>query len=104
VPLLLSPLFSNILFSSTTLFYGRTGISLHGAMASVFSVIWQFSNKQTEKYPSLVFFQKYMLQHATYVLNCRVARFFLVQTYQIGKNVTKDHTLYHMAMNYTKWP
>jgi hypothetical protein len=34
----------------------------------------------------------------------RVARFFLVQTYQIGKNITNDHKLYHPPINYTKWP
>jgi hypothetical protein len=33
----------------------------------------------------------------------RVARFFLVQTYQIGKNITNDHKLYQTAINYTKW-
>jgi hypothetical protein len=34
---------------------------------------------------------------------CRVARFLLVLTYQIGKNVTNDHKLYQTAINYTKW-
>jgi hypothetical protein len=34
----------------------------------------------------------------------RVARFFLVQIYQIGKNITNDHKLYQTAINYTKWP
>jgi hypothetical protein len=34
----------------------------------------------------------------------RVARFFLVQAYQIGKNITNDNILYQTAMNYTKWP
>jgi hypothetical protein len=34
----------------------------------------------------------------------RVARFFLFTTYQIGENITKDHKLYQMTMNYTKWP
>jgi hypothetical protein len=34
----------------------------------------------------------------------RVARFFLVQTFQIGKNATNDHKLYQTAINYTKWP
>jgi hypothetical protein len=41
----------------------------------------------------------------------RVARFFLVQTYQNGKNKPKDpklgipnnHKLYQMAGNYSKW-
>jgi hypothetical protein len=37
-------------------------------------------------------------------LQNRVARFFLVQTYQIGENVTDDHKLYQTAINYTKWP
>jgi hypothetical protein len=34
----------------------------------------------------------------------RVARFFLVQKYQNGKNVPNDHKLYQTAVNYTKWP
>jgi hypothetical protein len=34
----------------------------------------------------------------------RVARFFLVQAYQIGKNISNDHRLYQTAINYTKWP
>jgi hypothetical protein len=33
----------------------------------------------------------------------RVARFFLIQIYQIGKNMTNDHKLYQTAINYTKW-
>jgi hypothetical protein len=33
----------------------------------------------------------------------RVARFLLIQTYQIGKNVTNYLKLYEMALNYTKW-
>jgi hypothetical protein len=33
----------------------------------------------------------------------RVARFFLVQTFQIGKNITNDHKLYQTAINYTKY-
>jgi hypothetical protein len=31
----------------------------------------------------------------------RVARFFLVRTYQIGKNIPYDHKLYQTAINYT---
>jgi TPR repeat protein len=34
----------------------------------------------------------------------RAARFFLVQTYQNGKNIPNDHKLYQTAINYTKWP
>jgi hypothetical protein len=34
----------------------------------------------------------------------RVARFFLVQTYQYGKNIPNDHKLYQTAINYTKGP
>jgi hypothetical protein len=34
----------------------------------------------------------------------RVARFFLIQIYQIGKNITNDHKLYQTAINYTYWP
>jgi hypothetical protein len=34
----------------------------------------------------------------------RVARFFMVQTYQNGKNIPNDHKLDHTAINYTKWP
>jgi hypothetical protein len=34
----------------------------------------------------------------------RVAKFFLFQTYQIGKNITNDHKLYKTGINYTKWP
>jgi hypothetical protein len=34
----------------------------------------------------------------------RVARFFMVQTYQNGKNIPNDHKLYQTAINYTKWP
>jgi hypothetical protein len=37
------------------------------------------------------------------LLWCRVARFFLVQTYQIRKNIPNDHKLYQMAINYTKY-
>jgi hypothetical protein len=37
-------------------------------------------------------------------LKVRAARFFFVQTYQYGKNITNDHKLYQMATNYTKWP
>jgi hypothetical protein len=33
----------------------------------------------------------------------RVARFFLVQTYQNGKNIPNDHKLYQMAIKYSKW-
>jgi hypothetical protein len=41
----------------------------------------------------------------------RVARFFLVQTYQIGENIPNDHKLhipnghklYQMALKYSKW-
>jgi hypothetical protein len=33
----------------------------------------------------------------------RVARFFLVQIYQNGKNIPNDHKLYQKAVNYTKW-
>jgi hypothetical protein len=32
-----------------------------------------------------------------------VARFFLVQTYQIGKTIPNDHKLYQTGINYTKW-
>jgi hypothetical protein len=31
---------------------------------------------------------------------CRVARFFLVQTYQNEKNIPNDHKLYQTAINY----
>jgi hypothetical protein len=31
----------------------------------------------------------------------RVARFFLVQTFQIGKNITNDHKLYQLAIKYS---
>jgi hypothetical protein len=34
----------------------------------------------------------------------RVARFFLFQTYQNGKNIPNDHKLYQNAVSYTKWP
>jgi hypothetical protein len=34
----------------------------------------------------------------------RVARFSLVQTFQIGKNITNNHNLYQPVINYTKWP
>jgi hypothetical protein len=34
----------------------------------------------------------------------RVARFFLVQTYQNGKSVPNGHKLYQTAIYYTKWP
>jgi hypothetical protein len=34
----------------------------------------------------------------------RVARFLLVQTYQIGKNIPNNHKLYQTAINYTKRP
>jgi hypothetical protein len=34
----------------------------------------------------------------------RVARFFLLQTYQIGKNISNDHKLCQTAINYSKWP
>jgi hypothetical protein len=37
-------------------------------------------------------------------LRARVARFFLVQICQNGKNVPNDHKLYQKAVNYTKWP
>jgi hypothetical protein len=33
----------------------------------------------------------------------RVARFFLSQTFQVGKNIVNDHKPYQMAINYTKW-
>jgi hypothetical protein len=33
----------------------------------------------------------------------RVARFFLFQTYQNGKNIPNDQKLYKKAINYTKW-
>jgi hypothetical protein len=47
VPLLnLGPLFPIILFWSTTLLTGMTGISLHRAMASDISVAWQFSAQE----------------------------------------------------------
>jgi hypothetical protein len=32
----------------------------------------------------------------------RVARFFLVQKYQNGKNIPKDHKLHQTAVYYTK--
>jgi hypothetical protein len=32
----------------------------------------------------------------------RVARFFLVQTYQIGKNIPNDRKLNQSSVNYTK--
>jgi hypothetical protein len=28
----------------------------------------------------------------------------LVQTFQVGKNITNDHKLYQSAINCTKWP
>jgi hypothetical protein len=34
----------------------------------------------------------------------RVARFFLVQAYQNGKNIPSDHKLYQTTINYAKWP
>jgi TPR repeat protein len=34
----------------------------------------------------------------------RVARFFLAQTYQNGKNIPNDCKLYQSAINYTKLP
>jgi hypothetical protein len=34
----------------------------------------------------------------------RVARFFLVQTYQNGKYIPIDHNLYQVTINYSKWP
>jgi hypothetical protein len=37
-------------------------------------------------------------------LSTRVARFFLVQTYQNGKNIPNDQKLYKKAVNYTKGP
>jgi hypothetical protein len=37
------------------------------------------------------------------VVSNRAARFFLVQTYQIGEKYNKKHKLYQRAMNYTKW-
>jgi hypothetical protein len=36
-------------------------------------------------------------------VSTRVARFFLVQTYQIGKNVPNDHKRYQTEINYTQW-
>jgi hypothetical protein len=33
----------------------------------------------------------------------RVARFFLVQTYQNGKSIPNNHKLRQTAINYTKW-
>jgi hypothetical protein len=33
----------------------------------------------------------------------KVARFFLIQTYQNGKNIPNDHKLYQTAINYTNW-
>jgi hypothetical protein len=33
----------------------------------------------------------------------RVAKFFLIKTDQIGKNVTNNLKLYEIALNYTKW-
>jgi hypothetical protein len=33
-----------------------------------------------------------------------VARFFLVQTYQNGKNIPNDYKLYQTALHYAKWP
>jgi hypothetical protein len=47
----------------------------------------------------------YGFSKMTSLLNhTRVARFFLVQTYQSGKNVTNDHKLYQTAINHAKWP
>jgi signal transduction histidine kinase len=34
----------------------------------------------------------------------RVARFFLIQTYQNGKNIPNDHKLYQTTIKYTKRP
>jgi hypothetical protein len=36
-------------------------------------------------------------------LELRVARFFLVQTYQNVNNIPNEHKLYRTAINYTKW-
>jgi hypothetical protein len=33
-----------------------------------------------------------------------VARFFLFQTYQNGKNIPNDDKLYQTAIHYAKWP
>jgi hypothetical protein len=38
------------------------------------------------------------------IVQSRVARFFLVQTYQNQKNIPNDNTLYQSAIIYTKWP
>jgi hypothetical protein len=38
------------------------------------------------------------------LLRTRVARFFLVLTYQNGKTIPNDNKLYQMAITYTKWP
>jgi hypothetical protein len=43
------------------------------------------------------------LQLAAGLLN-RVARVFLVQTYQNGKNIPNDHKIYQTALNITKLP
>jgi hypothetical protein len=36
-------------------------------------------------------------------MESRVARFFLVHTYQKGKSIPNNHRLYHTAIYYTKW-
>jgi hypothetical protein len=42
--------------------------------------------------------------HYNISIHFRVARFFLVQTYQSGKIIKNDHKSYQTAINYTKWP
>jgi hypothetical protein len=37
------------------------------------------------------------------LIGVRIARFFLVQTFQAGKNITNYHEIYQAAINYTKW-
>jgi choline-glycine betaine transporter len=46
-----------------------------------------------------------LLSIVTTLFGVRVARFFLVQTYQNGKKyIPNDLKLYQKAVNYTKWP
>jgi hypothetical protein len=59
----------------------------------------------------LTFFWSFPLKKNFVIVVGWVARFFLVQTYQNGKNISNDHKLhipnghklYQMAIKYSKW-
>jgi hypothetical protein len=49
-------------------------------------------------------FKALQLSVGTYLLQVRVARFFLVQHIKMGTNVPNDHKIGQMGIKQTNWP